>query len=490
MASTTKEPNLNLPAHLIGGSWIRSDGAREVALANPGTGEARRPLLVGGEKIVRGAVAAAVTAREAGWGEEPPAARIQYLDRLIEAIEARRERFAALISEEVGAPIDFARTHQVQTALGHLAAIRAAALSHSADTPVSPDRPSDRVRYEPVGVAGLITPWNWPLNQIALKVGAALVAGCPMVLKPSELAPQTAMLFGICMEASGLPAGVFNLALGDGQTGAELAAHPDIDVVSFTGSTRAGRSVARSAAERMARVTLELGGKSPNLLFADCDLETAIRQGVAHCFRNAGQSCNAASRMLVERSVYEDAVTLAAAAAEATTVGLPDAPGPHLGPQINARQYDRVQELIETGQWDGARLVAGGPGRPEVVARGFFSRPTVFADVTPEMRLFREEIFGPVLSITPFDTEDEAVRLANDTEYGLAAFVQTNDPVLADRVSKRLRAGMVQVNGKSRAPGAPFGGVKASGMGREAGIWGIRAFQEIKSITGAELHLG
>ncbi|MEM9145741.1 MAG: aldehyde dehydrogenase family protein [Pseudomonadota bacterium] len=484
MALPLREPNLNHAAHWIGGSWVRAEGVREIALVNPATEEVRRPLPVARDKVVAAAVAAAVEAR-AGWAEADPRDRVPHLERLIDAIDRRHERFAELISDEIGAPIDFARKHQVAAALGHLKATKTAALADRPDAPVSPDRPEHRLRYEPIGVAGLITPWNWPLNQIALKVGGALIAGCPMVLKPSEFAHRTAMLFAHCVIEAGVPPGAFNLVLGDGETGAALANDPRVDAVSFTGSTGAGRAVARAAAERFARVTLELGGKSPNLLFADCRLETAVRQGLAHCFRNAGQSCNAASRMLVERPVYEQTITLAAEIAEATPVGLPAEPGPHLGPQVNRRQWDRVQDLIEAAQWEGARLIAGGPGRPAGTTRGYFSRPTVFADVTPEMRLFREEVFGPVLAITPFDTEEEALRLANDTGYGLAAFVQTGDPARADRMARGLSAGMIQVNGRSRAQGAPFGGVKNSGIGREAGLWGIRAFQEIKSISGA-----
>ena len=275
------------------------------------------------------------------------------------------------------------------------------------------------------------------------------------------------------------------MLMGDGDTGAALARHPDIDIVSFTGSTRAGRAVSVAAAQNLNSSVLELGGKSPNLLFADCDLTTAIRQGVAHCFRNAGQSCNAASRMLVERSVYDNAVDLAAEAARNTEVSLPGDAGNHIGPLVSRAQFERVQSYIDQGLQEGARLVAGGPGRPQGFASGYFVRPTVFADVEPDMRIAREEIFGPVLTISPFDGESEAVQMANDSEYGLAAYIQTGDPERADRISRQLRAGMVQVNGTSRAAGAPFGGVKASGLGREAGIWGIRSFQNIKSISGA-----
>lgn len=473
----------------INGEWVPPRSGRTLAVIEPATGAAFTSIALADEEDVDRAVKAAGACFDAGWGEQTPNVRLDLLETLIDVVARRRDTFAELISREMGAPIDFARTSQVDAALGHLRAIAAAGRRTSLDTPVAPDRPADRVRFEPIGVAALITPWNWPINQIALKVGAALAAGCTMVLKPSELAPLSPLLFAECLHEAGVPPGVFNLINGDGaDTGSALTAHADVDIVSFTGSTRAGALVAHAAADRIAHVSLELGGKSPNLVFADCNLETAIRQGVAHCFRNAGQSCNAASRMLVERSVYERAVLLAADAAENTNVDLPEQPGNHLGPVISQRQFDRVQAYIASGLEEGARLVAGGPGRFPGLEAGYFVRPTIFADVTGDMTVAREEIFGPVLVMTPFDSEDEAVALANDTDYGLAAYVQTTDPRRADRVAKRLQAGMIQINGVSRAPGAPFGGRKRSGIGREGGLWGIREFQAVKSISGA-VHL-
>jgi len=467
---------------LVGAGWIAAPRARAVAREDPATGAARAPLPAAPPSIIDRAVRAAAAS---GWQASDRAARLTALDALIAELDARREDFARTISAEIGSPIDFARTQQVAAALNHLHATRDAAAAADDDAPVFRERPDHRVRFEPAGVAALITPWNWPLNQVVLKVGGALAAGCPMVLKPSELASETAMLFARCMLAAGLPAGTFNLVLGDGRTGAALVRHPGVEVVSFTGSTRAGAAIARAAARGFRCSILEMGGKSANLLFADCDLPTAIRQGLAHCFRNTGQSCNAASRMLVAREIYDEAVALAAAHAAATPVGPPSAPGPHLGPLVSRAQFDRVQALIDSGIAQGARLVAGGPGRFEAMPQGHYPRPTVFAEVTPAMRIFREEIFGPVLTITPFEDEAHAVALANDTDYGLAGFVQTADPARADRVARALRVGMVQVNGQSRVPGAPFGGVRASGWGREAGLWGIRAFQEVKSISGA-----
>ncbi|PWR02843.1 aldehyde dehydrogenase family protein [Meridianimarinicoccus roseus] len=468
---------------LIGGAWQTAQGA-PLARCDPATEESRPPVIAASPEQVARAVAAA---QQSGWQASTPDRRLAALDRLVEAIGARAESFAQAISHEIGAPIDFARRGQVGAALDHLAAMRASFIAAPDDAPVAPDRPGDRVRYEPAGIAALITPWNWPLNQVVLKAGAALLAGCPMVLKPSELGTDTAMLFALCMEDAGLPDGAFNLLTGGAATGAALVADQRVEVISFTGSTRAGQAIAAAAAVGFRRTILEMGGKSPNLLFADCDLPTAIRQGLAHCFRNNGQSCNAAARMLVAREVYDDAVALAAALAADTPVGPPDLSGDHVGPQVSAAQFAHVQGLLGSGLAEGARLVAGGPGRAPGFARGFFTRPSVLADVTPQMRVFREEIFGPVLTMTPFDTEDEAVALANDTPYGLAGYIQTTDPVRADRVARSLRVGMVQVNGQSRVPGAPFGGVKASGTGREAGLWGIRAFQEIKSISGAQI---
>jgi len=398
-------------------------------------------------------------------------------------MERRRDDFAQIISAEIGAPIDFAKTAQIDAALAHVEAT-ISALDDIRNASKSSRAVAHQVLYEPIGVAALITPWNWPLNQVMLKVAGALAAGCTCVLKPSELSSRTAVLLAECVSEAGVPRGVFNLVIGDRVTGAALVAHEGVDVVSFTGSSRAGKQIARAAADRLLRCSLELGGKSPNLLFADCDLDVAIRQGLAHCFRNAGQSCNAASRMLVERTRYEEAIELAAVTARETRVGPPGRAGKHLGPLVNRVQYDHVQRMIEAGEQSGARLVAGGSGRPPDFERGFYVQPTVFADVKPGDPLFQREIFGPVLTMTPFDDEDHAVALANDTCYGLAGYIQTTDPARAVRVAGRLNVGMVQINGTSRAQGAPFGGRKASGYGREGGLWGIRGFQDIKSVTG------
>ncbi len=472
----------NVDRVYVNNLWQTIDGS-SLKLLDPATELLSGELVVSPPEVISDAVSAAQRAFNGNWKDVPKSERLRVLRQLLASMRDRQEDFAQCISREIGTPIDFARKGQVAAAFAHLEATISALEAADEDAPLS-DNTSHRIRYEPVGVAALITPWNWPLNQAVLKLGAALAAGCSMVLKPSEWSTRTALLLAEAVEAADLPAGVFNLIIGDERAGQALVADPRIDIVSFTGSTSVGKEIAGVAAQRMARTTLELGGKSPNILFGDCDLPLAIRQGAAHCFRNAGQSCNAASRMLVERGIYDEAVTLAAAAARETGIGRPDKSGSHIGPLVNAHQYNRVLGLIRQGQDEGARCVAGGPGRPEGFKAGYYVQPTVFADVTPGMALFREEIFGPVLTMTPFDTEEEAILLANDTDLGLAGYVQTADPVRADRVARALRVGMVQVNGNSREGGAPFGGVRQSGWGREAGIWGIRSFQEIKSISG------
>jgi len=340
-----------------------------------------------------------------------------------------------------------------------------------------------RILKDPVGVVAMITPWNWPMNQIVLKVIPALLAGCTMVLKPSEIAPLSGLIFAEIMDEAGLPPGVFNLVNGDGAgVGSQLSAHPDVDMVSFTGSTRAGRLITKAAADTIKRVSLELGGKGANIIFADAP-EKAVKSGVIRCFRNTGQSCNAPSRMMVERSRYDQAIEQAIAAAESVTVGPADEEGRHIGPAVSEAQFDKIQALIQAGIDEGARLVAGGTGRPGQLNRGFYIRPTVFADVTPEMTIYREEIFGPVLSILPFEDEEHAIAMANDTEYGLTNYVQTGDKEKLRRVARRVRSGMVEGNGKGFAQGSPFGGFKQSGNGREGGVFGLHEFLEVKAVS-------
>ncbi len=447
-------------------------------LIDPAT-EAPRALL----PLSRGwEVDAAVARARAYLTDAQPVDRAALLERLIARLQHRHEALAQAVCTDIGAPIDFARAKQVDAAIAHLQATLNALRAAPERETLAPG--GHEVAHVPAGVAALITPWNWPLNQVALKVGGALAAGCALILKPSELATGAALLFAECMAEAGAPEGLFTLLVGDGDTGARLAAHPGLDIVSFTGSTPVGRAIAAAAGANLVPVLLELGGKSANLLFEDCDLETAVRQGVAHCFRNSGQSCNAAARMLVARPLYDRAVALAAAEAACTAMGLPEARGPHLGPLVSSAQFARVQHHIAGALEDGARCVAGGPGRHPGHTVGYYPRPTVFADVTPQMRIFHEEVFGPVLTLTPFETEDDAIALANATPYGLAGYVQTADPARQRRVADALRVGMVQINGRSRAEGAPFGGVGQSGFGREAGLWGIRAFQTVKSLNG------
>jgi aldehyde dehydrogenase (NAD+) len=340
------------------------------------------------------------------------------------------------------------------------------------------------VLYEPIGVCALITPWNWPMNQVSLKVAAAAIAGCTMVLKPSEESPLNAMIFAEAVDAAGFPPGVFNLINGDGAgVGTQLSVHPDVDMVSFTGSTRAGTLITKAAADSLKRVTLELGGKGANIIFNDADAK-AVKRGVLHCMNNTGQSCNAPTRMLVQREVYDQAVATATEVAGIVQVGPAHESGRHIGPVVNEVQFNKIQALIQKGIDEGARLVAGGTGRPDGMEKGFYVQPTIFADVTNQMTISREEIFGPVLSILPFDTEEEAIEMANDTVYGLTNYIQTQDSEKGKRVARQLRSGMVEMNGQSRGAGAPFGGMKQSGNGREGGVWGLEDFLEVKSVSG------
>lgn len=458
---------------------------RTLTLVDPATEQITKSLALAGKTEVDHAVMQARRCFDhSNWADTSIKHRVTILETLLERITVNRERFAALISKEVGTPLPHARSQQVDAALGHIRATLNAARTLQNDVLVSLENEHHRTRYEPIGVAALITPWNWPLNQVVLKVIGALMAGCTMVLKPSELTTDTARLFEQCLIECDLPEGIFQLVAGDGETGKYLVEHPAIDMISFTGSTSVGREIAVQAARNFKRTILELGGKSPNILLADCDVERAVSQGVAHCFRNAGQSCNAASRMIVDRTIYEEVVERAIQTANAFRVGSPDDETAQIGPVISKAQFDRIQDYIRLGIEEKANLVAGGPAHADGFERGYFVKPTVFSDVRRDMTIFREEIFGPVLTLTPFDDVEEAVSLANDTDYGLAGYIQGGDAVLIDTLAKQLRVGMVQVNGSSRIEGAAFGGVKASGIGREAGLWGIRAFQEIKSISG------
>ncbi|GAA5079998.1 aldehyde dehydrogenase family protein [Roseibacterium beibuensis] len=466
----------------INGKWVAPIRPKDFPVINPATEEVCATISLGEEEDTNAAVAAASAAFD-GWSMTDPAERIAAVERLLEIYNRRADEMAEAISLEMGAPIDFARQQQVGAGSWHLDGFIQAAKAFEWDRPLGDWAPGERIFHEPIGVCALITPWNWPMNQITLKVAPALLAGCTMVLKPSEIAPLSGLLFAEMIDEAGVPAGVFNLVNGDGPgVGSTLSAHPEVDMVSFTGSTRAGRLISIAAADTIKRVSLELGGKGANIIFADAG-EKAVKQGVIRCFNNTGQSCNAPTRMLVERSRYDEAVEQAAAAAQSINVGASSEPGRHIGPAVSEVQFNKIQDLIQTGIDEGARLVAGGTGRPEHLNRGYFIRPTVFADVTPDMTIYREEIFGPVLSILPFDSEEDAVRIANDTDYGLTNYVQTTDKDKLRRVARRLRSGMVECNGKGLGKGSPFGGFKQSGNGREGGAFGLHEFLEVKTVT-------
>ena len=467
----------------INGQWVAPAAPNDFQVINPSTEDPCAVISLGSEADTNAAVAAAKAALP-DWMATPVAERIALVEKLIEVYQTRTEDLAQAMSMEMGAPIDMARAQQVGAGTWHLKNFIRAAKAFQFERPLGDHAPNDRIIYEAVGVAALITPWNWPMNQVTLKVGAAAIAGCTMVLKPSEQSPLNAMIFAEMMDEAGFPAGVFNLVNGDGVgVGSQLSGHPDVDMVSFTGSTRAGTAISKNAADTLKKVHLELGGKGANVIFADAD-DKAVKRGVLHMMNNTGQSCNAPSRMLVQRPIYDQAVETAAEVASKVSVGSAMEEGRHIGPVVNELQWTKIQDLIQKGIDEGARLVAGGTGRPEGLNKGYYVRPTIFADANNQMTIAREEIFGPVLTMIPFDTEEEAVEIANDTPYGLTNYVQTQDGERANRMARALRSGMVEMNGTSRAPGAPFGGMKQSGNGREGGIFGIEDFLEIKAVSG------
>lgn len=473
----------------INGRWTAPLSPQDHPVIDPSTEDTCAIISIGSAADADAAVAAAKAAFPA-WAATPPATRKAFVEAILAQYEARAEEMAQAISLEMGAPIDMSRSDQAPCLPWHLKNFLTAFDHIEWVRPLGPHAPNDRIALEPIGVVGLITPWNWPMNQVTLKVIPALLAGCTCVLKPSEESPLSSLLFAEFVHDAGVPAGVFNLVNGDGMgVGARLSEHPDVEMISFTGSTRAGKAISKAAAETLKRVTLELGGKGANLIFADAD-DRAVERGVRHCFNNSGQSCNAPTRMLVERPVYDRAVEIAKQVAEGTKVASAHEPGRHIGPVVNKRQWDQIQGYIQKGIEEGARLVAGGLGLPEGVNKGYFVRPTVFADVAPGMTIEKEEIFGPVLSIIPFETEEEAVRIANDTPYGLTNYVQSQDGARRNRLARQLRSGMVEMNGKSRGAGSPFGGVKASGRAREGGVWGIEEFLEVKAISGWDGTVG
>jgi len=467
----------------INGQWVAPAKAHDLEVINPSTEEPCAVISLGGKADTDAAVAAARAAFEP-WMMTPPAKRLALIEKLLEVYNRRADDMAAAISMEMGAPIDMSKQQQVTTGSWHISNFIKAFKDFQFTKKLGDHAPNDRILLEPIGVVGMITPWNWPMNQIALKAIPAMATGCTMILKPSEIAPLSGMLFAEMVDEAGFPKGVFNLVNGDGLgVGTQLSGHLDVDMISFTGSTRAGTAIQKNAADTVKRVSLELGGKGANIIFADAD-EKAVARGVLRCMNNTGQSCNAPTRMLVQRPVYDAAVETAAAAAKKITVGHSDEAGRHIGPVVSEAQWNKIQGLIEVGIKEGARLVAGGPGRPEGLNRGYFVRPTVFADANNQMTIAREEIFGPVLTIIPFDTEDEAIEIANDTPYGLTNYVQTQDNEKGARVTRRLRSGMVEMNGTSRGAGSPFGGYKMSGNGREGGVWGLEDYLEVKAVSG------
>ncbi len=464
----------------IDGQWVDPVEPRTLEVVNPATEAVMGRISLGSAADVDRAVAAAHRAAP-GYARTTRAERIELLDAILDIFEGRHDEIAEAIMDEMGAPWKLAKFAQAASGPQHIAATR----DVLRDFAFEESRGSSLVVREPIGVAALITPWNWPMNQIAVKVAPALAAGCTMVLKPSEIAPYDAMLFAEILDEAGVPAGVFNLVNGDGPgVGVPLASHPDVAMVSFTGSTRAGVDVATRAAPTVKRVAQELGGKSANLILDDADFEAAVTRGAAACFNNTGQSCNAPTRMLVPKDRLDAAAALAAGVAERTTVGDPRKEGVRMGPLASRTQFDKVRGLIERGIQEGAMLVAGGPGRPEGLERGYFVRPTVFSNVDNQMTIAREEIFGPVLCIIGYDDEDDAVEIANDTPYGLSGYVSSTDPERARRVAARLKTGMVHINGASLDALAPFGGYKQSGNGREWGRDGLEEFLEVKSIFG------
>ncbi len=466
----------------IDGQWTKPLGdATTAPVINPATEETVAEIYLGSPADIDHAVVAARAAFDS-YSSTTVAERIELAEQIVAVFNRRYDEMVDAIIAEMGAPHDLSHSAQAACGPGHFAATIAALKNLSLE---EKSGRSGNVVLEPIGVCGLIIPWNWPINQLACKVAPALLAGCTMVLKPSELSPLSAHLFAEFADEAGVPPGVFNMVHGEGPVvGARLAEHPDVDLVSLTGSTRAGAAVAKDAADTVKRVLQELGGKSPNVIFEDADVEGAVRKGVLHCFENTGQSCNAPTRMLVHESIYAQAVETAVRVGEGVEVGDPTEAGSHIGPLVSETQFDKVQRLINVGIDEGAELALGGPGKPEGHETGYFVKPTIFTGVNNQMTIAREEIFGPVLCVIPFADEDEAIEIANDTPYGLGAYVHTQDWDRARRVARRLKAGSVYLNGNAQDFDSPFGGYKQSGNGREWGGHGLEEFLEKKVING------
>ena len=467
----------------INGSWVPPKNPKDIEVINPATEKNCAVISLGSKEDINDAVLAAKEAFKT-WGFTSKEERLSLLEVFYSLYKKRWNDITDAIIQEMGAPKDFASKLQTGTGASHTKSFIRYLKEFEFEKPLGDHAKNQRIIYEPKGVCALITPWNWPINQVTLKVIPALASGCTMILKPSELAPLSAMIIAELIDEAKFPKGVFNLVNGDGEiTGDALTSHPDVNMISFTGSTRAGALISQNAAKDFKRVSLELGGKGANIIFKDADSE-AIERGAFRCFRNSGQSCNAPTRMLVEKSIYNEAIERLRKYANEFKVDDPNKNGEHIGPVISETQFNKIQGLIQKGIDEGAKLVAGGVGKPNGLNDGYYVKPTVFADVKNEMEIARTEIFGPVLSVIPFETEEEAIKIANDTDYGLTNYIQTQDKEKVQRVARKLRSGMVDVNGAGIAVDAPFGGFKHSGIGREAGKEGLLEFLEVKSVGG------
>ena len=466
----------------INGKWIKPSKPKEFEVINPSNEEPFAVISLGSKDDTDIAVNAAKKAFFK-WKETSKEERIKLLEKLLSVYKKRFNEMAEAISMEMGAPMDWASDVQTASGQAHLEDFILRLKNFNFEKQFD-SKSNNHICYEPIGVCGLITPWNWPINQIALKVIPAFATGCTMILKPSEIAPLSAMIFAEMIDQAGFPPGVFNLVNGDGAgVGTHLSGHNGIDMVSFTGSTRAGKLISKNAADTIKRVCLELGGKGGNIVFAD-SYPNAVRDGIRNVMSNSGQSCDAPTRMLVEKSIYERAVKEATDEANKIKVDIASKKGDHIGPVVSKVQYDKIINLIKDGIKEGATLAAGGPDLPNNLNKGYFIKPTIFTNVTNEMQIAKKEIFGPVLSIIPFETEEEAISITNETEYGLGNYLQTEDKEKAKRVAKKLRSGCVYINGNSADPGTPFGGYGQSGNGREGGNWGMEEYLEVKTITG------
>ena len=466
----------------INGQWVKPHKQNDFEVINPSNEDCFAVISLGSKVDTDKAVNSAKKVFET-WKNISKKEKLNLLEKLLSIYKKRYHEMAEIISKEMGAPLNWATDVQTSSGQAHLEDF-ILRLKHFDFEEQFDSKSNNYICYEPIGICGLITPWNWPINQIALKVVPALATGCTMILKPSEIAPLSGMLFAEMIDESGFPDGVFNLVNGDGAgVGTQISCHPDIDMISFTGSTRAGRLITKNAADTIKRVCLELGGKGGNIVFADSN-PNAVRDGIRNVMSNSGQSCDAPTRMLVEKSIYKRAIKEAADEANKIKVGLASDRGNHIGPVVSKNQYDKIINLIKSGIDEGATLAAGGPDLPNNLNKGYFIKPTIFTNVTNDMEIAKKEIFGPVLSIIPFETEEEAISITNDTEYGLGNYLQTEDKEKAKRVAKKLRSGCVYINGNGADPGTPFGGFRQSGNGREGGVWGLEEYLEVKTITG------